>query len=73
MSLPLFACFPICFFFTSLVIVGVIMYLAGAGATASDAARAVAPAGTRPPWWVVPAVLAAAVALLLLLSLVTDG
>ena len=73
---PLLACVPGCLTFVSLALVGVILYLAGAGAGApgqTEADGAPAAPARRPPYWVAPAVLLVVVLVLLLLSLVTDG
>lgn len=67
----MFACVPGCLMFVCLALIGIIMYLAGAGAAETDAPPATP--GPRPPYWVFPAVLLAVTVILLLLSLVTDG
>ena len=68
---PLFACVPVCFLFPSLGVIGVLMYLAGAGRGEPPPPAGVP--GPRPPYWVAPAVLLVALVALLLVSLVTAG
>lgn len=55
---PPLACVPVCWMFTALVIVGVIMYLIGAGREGLPETEPAAPADPAlagrtgpPPWW----------------------
>ena len=73
MTGPLFACFPMCWTFLALGLVGVVVYVAGmTGPAADPPAPTVEPAGPRPPYWVLPATAAVIVAVLALLSLVCE-
>jgi hypothetical protein len=70
---PLFGFLPGCLMFLGLALIGVIVYLAGAGRVGPEETTAAAPPGPRPPYWIAPVVLLVVTVILLLLSLVTDG
>ena len=71
---PLFGFLPGCLMFLGLALIGVIVYLAGAGRVGPEETTATAaPPGPRPPYWIAPVVLLVVTVILLLLSLVTDG
>ena len=71
--MPLFACFPVLTLFTSLGILAVLMYAAGAGKGAEGQQLPAGEPHPKPPYWFGAVALAVVLLILFLLSVVTDG